>query len=182
MSNKKDYVKEVLVTHEEIVAYCKILAQTIEEQYQDRSLTILGTLKGSVPFLAELAKHFTRDDINFEYIRASSYEGKAMETTGDVQITAATFASLAGQNVIILEDIIDTGLTVRALYEYLQNHGAQSIQMATLLDKPERRLVQVEADFVGFSIPNYFVVGFGLDYNEKYRNLMDVVIPYPDKL
>jgi len=182
MSNKQDYIHKVLITHEEIVAYCKQLAHDIEAQYEGKQLTLVCILKGSVPFLAELSQHFTRPDVIFEYIRVSSYEGETTETAGKVNITHATFDSLAGQHVIIVEDIIDTGLTIDAVYKMLEMTGAESIKVATLLDKSERRRIDWEPDFVGFAIPNHFVIGFGLDYNEKYRNLSDIVIPNPEKL
>lgn len=178
----KDYLKEVLITNEQIVEYCKELAATLEADYEGKELHILCVLKGSVPFLAELSKHFTRDDINFEYIRASSYEGETTDSKGTVQLSNKTYDTLAGKDVLILEDIIDTGLTLQALTNYLGTEGAKSIKVATLLDKPERREVTIEADYVGFTIPNHFVIGFGLDYDEKYRNLKDIVIPYPDKI
>jgi len=178
----KDYVKEVLITHEQIVAFCQELASTIEHEYKGKSFILLCILKGSVPFLAELSKHFTRDDINYEYIRASSYEGESMNTSGEVKITNATFDSVKDQDIIILEDIIDTGHTLSILQKYLIDSGAKSVKIATLLDKPERREIDIVPDYVGFSIPNHFVIGFGLDYNEKYRNLKDIVIPYPEKL
>lgn len=180
--SKKDYIKEVLITHDEIVAYCETLAQTIEKDYKGQNLTLLCLLKGSVPFIAELSKHFTRDDINYEYLRASSYEGASTESAGEVTISSATYDSLKGQNVIVIEDIIDTGYTLSAVYKYLIDEGVNSVKIATLLDKPERREIEIEPDYIGFSIPNHFVIGFGLDYNEKYRNLKDIVIPHPEKI
>jgi len=182
MSSKQDYIQRVLISHEEIVAYCQSLARSIEAQYEGKPLTLVCILKGSVPFLAELSKHFTRTDVIFEYIRVSSYEGATTETTGKAKLTNMTFTSLEGQHVIIIEDIIDTGLTIAAVYESLSTYGAASLKVATLLDKVERRLVDWKPDFVGFTIPNEFVIGFGLDYDEKYRNLKDIVVPNSEEL
>jgi len=182
MSMKQDYVQSVLITHEEIVAYCRQLAADIEAQYEGKPLTLVCILKGSVPFLAELSQHFTRTDIIFEYMRVSTYNGETTERTNEANITNRTFDSLVGQHVIIIEDIIDTGITIAAVYENLRTYGAESIKVAALLDKQERRIVEWQPDFVGFVIPNQFVIGFGLDYNEQYRNLKDIVIPKPEKL
>jgi len=182
MSSKPDYVREVLISHEKIVEYCAQLARMIETEYKGKNLTLVCVLKGSIPFLAELSQHFTRPDVIFEYIRVSTYEGKTRERTREAVITSSTFDSLDGQHVIIIEDIIDTGLTIAAIYDKLLTYNPESIKVATLLDKSARRVVEWQPDFVGFAIPNEFVVGFGLDYDERYRNLKDIIIPYPEKL
>ncbi|MGL5042609.1 MAG: hypoxanthine phosphoribosyltransferase [Culicoidibacterales bacterium] len=182
MSNT-DYIKEVLVTHEEIIAFCKKMAADLELSYSsDEEIVLLCVLKGSLPFMAELLKHFTRNNVVCEFLRASSYEGQSTESKGIVDISCNTFDSIEGRNIIILEDILDTGRTLQAVSDYLFAKGAKSVKIATLLDKPQRRVVDVKADYVGFTIKDHFVIGFGLDYDEKYRNLKDIVIPYPEKL
>ncbi|GBU10647.1 hypoxanthine phosphoribosyltransferase [Erysipelotrichaceae bacterium] len=178
-----DYIKEVLITHEEIVSYCKRLAIEIEDTFsEEEEIILLCVLKGSLPFTAELLPNFKRPNVICEFIRASSYEGKTSESKGVIDISCNTLEIIEGKTIIILEDILDTGKTLEAIKGYLMAKGAKEVKVATLLDKPERRIVDIYADYVGFTIPNHFVIGFGLDYDEKYRNLKDIVIPYPEKL
>lgn len=180
---KRDFIKEVLVTHEEIVAFCKTLASNLESTFDEKDeIVLLCVLKGSLPFMAELLKHFTRSDIVCEFLRASSYEGQSTESKGIVDISCNTLDVIEGRNIVILEDILDTGRTLQAVRDYLAAKGAKTIKIATLVDKPERRVVNIKADYIGFTIPDHFVVGFGLDFDEKYRNLQDIIIPYPEKL
>lgn len=181
MSNT-DFIKEILVPHEEIVAACKRIAQQIEAAYEGEHFTILCVLKGSVPFTAELIKHFTRVDFDLEFLRASSYEGSSTESKGVVDLSCNTFSTIEGKNIVVIEDILDTGRTLQAICDYLYAKKAKSLKTVTLLDKPERRVIDFTADYVGFTIPDAFVVGFGLDFNEKYRGLDDIIIPFPEKL
>lgn len=181
MSNT-DFIKEVLIPHAEIVDACKRIAKQIEDAYEGEPFTLLCVLKGSVPFTAELIKHFTRIDFDLEFLRASSYEGSSTESKGVVDLSCNTFASIEGKNIIVIEDILDTGRTLQAICDYLHAKKAKSLKTITLLDKPERRIIDFKADYVGFSIPDEFVVGFGLDYDEKYRGLEDIIIPFPEKL
>lgn len=162
-------IKKVLVNHDEIVKRSKELALEIEEAYKDQESPLLvALLKGSIPFLAELIK-WLEIDVEVDFMDVSSYEGT--ESVGDVRILKDLDQSIKGDNILLVEDIIDTGKTLEQVSKLLYNKGAQSVKIVTLLDKPERRVVDVTADFIGFEIPNEFVVGFGLDYNEKYRNL-----------
>ena len=129
---------------------------------------MLGLLKGSIPFMAELIKHLSID-CEIEFMAVSSYSGT--ESNGDVKIVKDLDRSIIGEDVIIVEDIVDTGKTLEKVKELLYSKGANSVTVASLLDKPDRRIIDIEAEYVGFVIPNEFVVGFGLDFNQKYRNL-----------
>jgi hypoxanthine phosphoribosyltransferase len=162
-------IKKILVTHDQIVERSKELAEEITLAYKDRKAPLLvALLKGSIPFLAEFMKHLNMD-IEVDFMDVSSYEGT--ESIGDVRILKDLDQSVKGDNILLVEDIVDTGKTLKQVSKMLYNKGANSVEIVTLLDKPERRLVDVKADYIGFVIPNEFVVGFGLDYNEKYRNL-----------
>ena len=124
-------------------------------------------LKGSVPFLAELIKHIDLD-IQFDFMDVSSYEGT--ESIGDIKIIKDLDCSVKNLDILLVEDIVDTGRTLKTVKAMLKNKGAKTVRVVTLLDKPDRRVVDIEADYTGFEIPNEFVVGFGLDFNQKYRN------------
>jgi len=129
---------------------------------------IIGLLKGSVPFMAELIKHITID-CEIEFMAVSSYSGT--ESMGDVKIVKDLDRSIKGQDVLIVEDIVDTGKTLEKVKELLYSKGANHVAVVSLLDKPSRRITEIYAEYVGFQIPDKFVVGFGLDFNQKYRNL-----------
>lgn len=162
-------IKNVLVSHDQIVERSMELAQEIKVAYMDKKPPLLvALLKGSVPFLAELMKHLELD-IEVDFMDVSSYEGT--ESVGDVRILKDLDQSIKEDNILLVEDIVDTGKTLEQVSKLLHNKGAADVKIVTLLDKPGRRIVDVTADFIGFEIPNEFVVGFGLDYNEKYRNL-----------
>lgn len=163
-------IKKVLVSEEEIVQRCEELGQQIKKDYEAKNELplVVGLLKGSVPFLAELIKHIDMD-ICFEFMDVSSYEGT--ESIGDVKVNLDLRSSIKGIPVLLVEDIIDTGRTIQEVKRLLKNKGASDVKVVSLLDKPDRRVVEIEADYVGFTVPNEFVVGFGLDFNQKYRNL-----------
>ena len=163
-------VKKILISEEQIVERCKELAKEIKEDYESRNEVplLVGLLKGSVPFLAELIKHIDMD-IRFEFMDVSSYDGT--ESIGDVKVNLDLDTSVRGLSVLMVEDIVDTGRTIREVKRLLMNKGAKEVKVVSLLDKPSRRVVEIEAEFVGFTVPNEFVVGFGLDFNQKYRNL-----------
>lgn len=163
-------IKKVLVSQEDIMKRCKELGKQITEDYQNKGEVplIVGLLKGSVPFLAELIKHLNMD-VSFEFMDVSSYEGT--ESIGDVRVNLDLRTSVKGIPVLLVEDIVDTGRTLQEVKRLLKNKGASDVKIVSLLDKPERRVVEIEADYVGFVVPNEFVVGFGLDFNQKYRNL-----------
>ena len=161
-------IKEILITEDEIINRCKELGKEITKDYQGKTPILIGLLKGSVPFLAEL---MNRIEINMEidFMDVSSYSGT--ESTGDVRIDKDLSNSIVGDDVIVVEDIVDTGKTLQKVVGLLYSKGANSVRIVSLLDKPERRIVDLKADYIGFTIPDAFVVGFGLDFNQKYRNL-----------
>ncbi|HEL1605892.1 hypoxanthine phosphoribosyltransferase [Streptococcus suis] len=162
-------IKKILVSEEEIVAKCKELGQILATDYADKNPILVGILKGSIPFMAELMKHIDAH-VETDYMVVSSYHG-GTESSGTVKIIKDLDNSVAGRHIIFVEDIIDTGRTLKELKELFDLRQAASIKIATLLDKPEGRVVEIEPDYTCFTIPNEFVVGFGLDYDENYRNL-----------
>ena len=163
------FIEKVLLCHEEIVELCEKIGSEITEEYKDKQPVIIGLLKGSVPFLAELIKHI-KCPLEIDFMDVSSYRG-AM-STGAVTILKDIETSIKGRHVILVEDIVDTGLTIQEVINLLDKRGAASIELCTLLDKPGGRTVKcMQARWVGLTINPEFVVGFGLDYNELYRNL-----------
>ena len=165
----QDYLKEVLISNEQIVARCEELGKEISSKFEGKRPIVVGLLKGSVPFMAELIKHIDVD-IEIDFMDVSSY-GNNTVSSGDVRIDKDLDRSITGKDVIIAEDIIDTGRTLKVVKELLLSRGANSVTLITLLDKKERRVVDIDPDYVGFNIPNEFVIGFGLDYGQLYRNL-----------
>lgn len=165
------HLEKVLISEEEIVKRSKELGKEITDKYKDEKEPpiLIALLKGSVPFLAELIKYIELD-IEIDFMDVSSYGG-GTESTRDIRILKDLDRSIKGRSIIIVEDIVDTGRTLQAVIKILENKGASTIEVVSLLDKPERREVEVEVQYIGFEIPNEFVVGFGLDYAEKYRNL-----------
>ena len=149
-------IKEILYTEEEIKAKCDELAQEIDRDYAGQEILLVGLLKGSVPFMAELAKHL-KSDVKFDFMSVSSYSGVESKTL------------VVRQD--IKEDILDTGKTLYNVKEMLEKRHAKSVKIVTLLDKEEGRVFDMKADYSGFKIPNAFVVGYGLDFNERYRQL-----------
>lgn len=162
-------IKKILITEAEIVEQSKLLGQKLTEEYQDKNPLLIGILKGSIPFMAELIKHIDTH-IEMDFMVVSSYHGKT-QSSGTVKIIKDLDTNVAGRDIIIIEDIIDTGRTLKELKELLSLRQAASIRIVTLVDKPEGRVVEIEADDSCFTVPNEFLVGFGLDYNEHYRNL-----------
>ena len=162
-------VARILISEEEIVKKSIELGKQITEDYKNGKAPILvALLKGSVPFLADLIKHIDLD-IEFDFMDVSSYEGT--ESIGDIKINKDLDRSVRNEKVLLVEDIIDTGRTLKTVTKLMKDKGAVDVKVVTLLDKPERREVDIEADYVGFVIPNEFVIGYGLDFNQKYRNL-----------
>ncbi len=159
---------DVLINEVKIQARIKEIARQIEKEYEGKQLVFLGILKGSLPFLWELAKNI-KNDVRFEFIEVSSYEGT--ESTGKIKINKELTESITGKDVIIVEDIVDTGRTLTFLKEYLLEKKPNSLKIAALLSKPSRRVMEIGVDYIGFQIEDKFVVGFGLDYDQKYRNL-----------
>ena len=178
-TNAKIYedLKSILVTREEIAAAVDKLGKQITEDYQGKELLLVGILKGSVVFFSDLIRSIDLP-LKTEFMAVSSY-GAATKTSGVVNLVKDLTADITGMHVLIVEDIVDSGMTLSYLKKYLSTRGAASIKIATLLDKPERRRVDLQADYIGFTIPDEFVIGYGLDYAEKYRNLPDVCILAP---
>lgn len=160
-------VKEILYTQDEITQKCKELGKKIMNDYHDKELILIGLLKGSVPFLAELSKYINLD-VTFDYMDVSSYEGVQSRT---VTIKKDIEQDIQGKDILLVEDVLDTGKTLSTVKAMLEERGAASVEIVTMLDKKECRKFPIEAKYVGYEIPNAFVVGFGLDFNEKYRNL-----------
>lgn len=165
----EDFVKEVIVSEEDIAKRIKELGQVITKDYKDKDLVVIGILKGAVIFMSELVKNI-KLPIVMDFMAVSSY-GKSTISTGEVRIIKDLDFSVEGKELLIVEDIIDTGLTLNYLTDILKKRGANSVKICTLLDKPERRSVEVKVDYLGFEIPDEFVIGYGLDYAEQYRNL-----------
>ena len=159
---------KVLISEEELHKRIKELAKQIYEDYKGEELTFICILKGSIFFTVDLSKEMPCD-INFEFIRVSSYHGQ--NSTGVIEMKVELQGDIKGKDVIIIEDIIDTGRTLSYLMEYLRSKGPKSLKICSLLDKKERRVCKMDADYVGFDIPDKFVLGYGLDVDEKYRNL-----------
>ena len=162
-------IKKILISHDEIVAAARKLGQKLTKDYQGKNPILVGILKGSVPFMAELIKHIDTH-IELDFMLVSSYHG-GTSSTGVINIIKDMDQDIKGRDILFVEDIIDTGKTLKSLKELFEGRQPASVKIATLLDKPEGRLVEIEADYTCFTIPNEFVVGYGLDYDENYRNL-----------
>ena len=162
-------IKKILISHDEIVTAARELGQKLTEDYQRKNPILVGILKGSVPFMAELIKHIDTH-IELDFMLVSSYHG-GTSSTGVINIIKDMDQDIKGRDILFVEDIIDTGKTLKSLKELFEGRQPASVKIATLLDKPEGRLVEIEADYTCFTIPNEFVVGYGLDYDENYRNL-----------
>jgi len=165
---------EVLLSTAEIAARVRAIGSEISEDYSGKSIVLIGVLKGAAIFLADLARAIEIDN-TFDFVAVSSY-GRAKVTSGAVKLIKDIDDSIEGRHVILVEDILDTGLTLSYLRAMMLQHGPASLKIATLLDKPERRLAPIEADYVGFPIPNRFVIGYGMDYAERYRGVADIRI------
>jgi len=172
-------IGEILLTEAEIAAKTAELGRRISEDYAGRNLTLVSVLKGSLPFMADLMRQISLP-LRIDLMEVSSYGGTATESSGLVRIMKDLSASIADEDVLLVEDIIDTGLTLNYLVRYLRGKSPASLRICTLLDKPARRLVDIPVDYVGFEIPDQFVVGYGLDYAERYRNLRFVGVLRPE--
>ncbi|RKV95004.1 MAG: hypoxanthine phosphoribosyltransferase [Streptococcus sp.] len=162
-------IKKILISHDEIVTAARELGQKLTEDYQGKNPILVGILKGSVPFMAELIKHIDTH-IELDFMLVSSYHG-GTSSSGVINIIKDIDQDIKDRDILFVEDIIDTGKTLKSLKELFEGRQPASVKIATLLDKPEGRLVEIEADYTCFTIPNEFVVGYGLDYDENYRNL-----------
>ena len=159
---------KVLISEPELQKRIGEIADQITKDYNGQDVTFICILKGSIFFTVELSKKLPCD-VNFEFIRVSSYRGE--NSTGQIELKVDLQGDIKGKDVIVIEDIVDTGRTLSYLKEYLKTKEPKSIKICALLDKKERRVCELNADYVGFDIPDKFVVGYGLDVDEKYRNL-----------
>ena len=159
---------EVLISEAKIEKRLNELAKDLMKEYKDEDIVFVGVLKGAATFMVELAKRI-KNSVEFEFIQVKSYEGE--ESTGKIEMVQDLTGKIEGKNVIIVEDIIDTGRTLEYLKEHLMEFNPKSLKICTLLSKPSRRVIDLDVDYIGFSIPDEFVIGYGLDYNQRYRNL-----------
>ena len=166
----------VLITHEEIQTRIASLGAQITADYAGRSIVLVGVLKGSFMFLADLVRHIDLP-LRIEFIGTKSYEGTT--TSGQVQLTKDLDKPIQDEDVLLVEDIIDTGLTLNYLQHVMSQRAPRSLKIASFLDKPSRRRIAVEGDYIGFTIEDKFVIGYGLDFNQRYRNLKDLCILVP---
>lgn len=158
----------ILINKAKLEKRIEEIAKQIEKDYEGKEIVLIGILKGSVMFMAELAKKI-RNNVILDFMDVSSYEGT--ESTGKIKINKDIRDSIEGKDVIIVEDIIDTGRTLTEVIEYLKQKNPNSLKITTMLSKPSRRVKELNVDYIGFAIEDKFVVGYGLDYDEKYRNL-----------
>lgn len=165
----------VLIEREAIEARLEELGEELNREYRGKDLVLVCNLKGAFIFLADLCRHLQVPH-EIDFIATSSYRG-GMESSGVVRIVKDLKSNIENRHVLIVEDIVDTGLTLDYVKKYLDLHGPESIRVVTLLDKKEKRSIEIDADYVGFSIPDKFVLGYGLDFSEKYRNL-DCIAEY----
>jgi hypoxanthine phosphoribosyltransferase len=172
-------VAEVLLSEDQIRAKVAELGQRITADYAGSEVTLVSVLKGSLPFMADLMRQIDLP-LRIDLMEVSSYGGTAIESSGLVRILKDLSAPIDDRHVLLVEDIIDTGLTLNYLLRYLRGKNPRSIRVCSLLDKPARRLVEIPLDYVGFEIPDAFVVGYGLDYGEVYRNLRFVGVLRPE--
>lgn len=172
-------IETLLFSHEELQSRARALGRQISEDYAGKSPLLVGVLKGSVHFFADLAASVTAD-CAYDFVSVSSYEG-GTESSGKIVMTKDVSLPVKGRDVLVIDDIIDTGLTLQYLSALFRDRGAASVRLCVLLDKPERRSTDICADYVGFVIPNRFVVGYGLDYRQMYRNLPYIGILKPEK-
>lgn len=171
-------IEKVLLTEEEIQLRVKDLGKALTTEYKDKFPLAIGVLKGAMPFMGDLIKRIDTY-LEMDFMDVSSY-GNSTVSSGEVKILKDLDTSVEGRNILIIEDIIDSGLTLSYLVELFRYRKAKSIKIVTLLDKPTGRKAKIKADYVGFEVPDEFVVGYGLDYAEKYRNLPYIGILKPE--
>jgi hypoxanthine phosphoribosyltransferase len=170
---------EIMLTEEKIQERIREMGEEITRDYAGRQPLLLGVLKGATIFLSDLIRAIDLR-LELDFMAVSSY-GSGTESTGDVKILKDSDVAVRGRDIIVVEDIIDTGRTLSRLLELLRTRGANSIKLAAFLDKPSRREIEVKVDYIGFTIPDKFVVGYGLDFDERYRNLPYIgVVKDPD--
>ena len=170
-------IQQILITEEQLKRRIAELAEFLTEEYHDKNPLFVGILKGVVVFYADMVRA-VQIPCQFDFLAVSSYQGTT--SSGQLSYQKDISFELKGRHVVILEDILDTGITLKSVVEHLAAMEPASLKICTLMDKPERRQADVQADYVGFTIPNQFVVGYGLDYNEQYRNLPFVGVLKPE--
>ena len=164
-------VKEILFTQEQLASRVAELGVEISKDYAGESVVLVGVLKGAVVFFTDLARAIDNTvDVSFDFISCSSY-GEGTTSTGVVRILKDLDRSVEGKHVLVVEDIVDTGTTLHYLLDNLRARGAKSVRLVALLNKPDRRKKDVDVDYIGFTVPDYFVIGYGLDYAEQYRQV-----------
>jgi len=168
----------VLFSTEQIAERTAEIGRQIDADFAGQSVVLVGVLKGAAMFLADLSRSITID-CTFDFVAVSSY-GKGQRTSGAVKLIKDLDQPIEGKNIIIVEDILDTGLTLAFLRKLLLQHKPKALKIAALLDKPSRRLEKIDADYTGFVIPNHFVIGYGMDYAERFRNVPDIRLMPPD--
>ena len=167
--SKKGIIGEILYTEEDIKKRAEELGAQISKDYEGQDLVIIGTLKGSFMWLAELVKRIDLD-AEIDFVSASSY-GSGTTSSGFVKVEIDTEFNLYNKQVLIVEDIVDTGNTLAYLLEQFKERSSNPVKICTMLDKPSRRINNVKADYVGFTVDDIFIIGYGLDYDQRYRNL-----------
>ena len=165
---------KVLLSHDVIQGRIREMGAEITRDYAGRDPHLVGVLKGALPFMVDLMRCIELS-VTLDYIAVSSY-GAATKTSGEVKLVKDLDQGLEGRDLLVVEDIVDTGLTLNYLMNVLRARGPRTLKVAALLSKPSRRLVETPVDYTGFSIEDHFVVGYGLDYNEKHRNLRDIMV------
>ncbi|MBI4304558.1 MAG: hypoxanthine phosphoribosyltransferase [Chloroflexi bacterium] len=163
---------QMLISRQQIAATVGRLAAEISQDYRDKHPVLVGILKGSFVFMADLSRALDFP-VEIEFVRISSY-GRRKESSGKIKLVQALQCPVKGRDVVVVEDIIDTGLTVAFLLDYLRKKKPASLKLCALTDKPSRRLTSLTIDYLGFTVPDKFLVGYGLDWDEKYRNLPDI--------
>lgn len=177
MQYSKDEIDRVLVSNEQIQARLDELAERINQDYAGKELLLVCILKGAVTVFADVLRRITIP-CQIDFMAVSSY-GSSTKTSGVVRILKDLDHGIEGKDVLIVEDIVDSGMSMHYLLDTLKTRKPASVRLLTLLDKPDRRRVELTADYIGFTIPDEFVIGYGLDYAEKYRNLPDVCVLSP---
>jgi hypoxanthine phosphoribosyltransferase len=169
MSKMDNVAQEVLITREQLAQRVRELGQQITKDYEGEPVLLVGILRGSVPFMADIMREIDLD-VTIDFMSVSSYGGST-KTSGVVRIVKDLETPIEGKNVIIIEDIIDTGLTLHYLKGHLQGRSPKSLKICAILDKPSRRKIDIKGDYIGFEVEDKFIVGYGLDFNQRYRQL-----------
>ena len=165
---------KILISRDEIAKAVDRLASEIKRDYQGKQLLLIGVLKGSFMFMADLIRQLDLP-LELDFIGLSSY-GAARESSGRVRVVQGVKTSIKGRDILVIEDIVDTGITISFLLDYLKKKRPASLKLCTLTDKPSRRRVPVSIDYLGFTVPNKFIVGYGLDCDQRFRNLPDIYV------